>query len=66
MGYNVAKQQNVAPFEIVMVAFRARSIRLSDTRPLMPELLDLLPTLRPGTLRLCLRAMVLCTNVAYA
>jgi hypothetical protein len=34
---------------IAVVALRAKSNRLGDTRPLMPALLALLPNIKPGT-----------------
>lgn len=52
MDSEMAHQQNIARFQIAVVALRAPSNRLSDTLPLMPGLLSLLPSLRPGTLTL--------------
>lgn len=43
-------QQNLARFRIAIIALRARSNRLADTRPLMPKVLAVLPTVQPGTL----------------
>jgi hypothetical protein len=45
-------QQSIGKYNIAVVALRARSNRLADTRPLMAELLKLLPNLRPGTVTL--------------
>lgn len=42
-------QQNIAGRAIAIVALRANSNRLADTRPLMPQLIALLPQLEPGT-----------------
>ena len=50
MDGNMVHQQNIALQGIAVVALRARSNRLADTRPLMPSLLTLLSDLKPGTL----------------
>lgn len=50
MDGNMVHQQNIAGQGIAVVALRARSNRLADTRPLMPSLLTLLSDLKPGTL----------------
>lgn len=50
MDGNIAFQQNYASLPLRIVALRAPSNRLSDTEPLMPAALALLPTLVPGTL----------------
>ena len=42
-------QQNIGRYAIAVVALRARSNRLADTRPLMPALLALLPQVKAGT-----------------
>ncbi len=42
-------QQNIARYAIAIVALRAKSNRLDDTRPLMNPLLALLPKVEPGT-----------------
>ena len=44
MDTNMVHQQNIG-----VVALRARSNRLADTRPMMPALLDLMPQLKAGT-----------------
>ena len=49
MDSNMVHQQNLARFAIAVIALRARSNRLDDTRPLMKELLALLPNSKPGT-----------------
>jgi hypothetical protein len=46
---NMIHQQNLTRFRIAIVTLRARN-RLADTRPLMPKVLAILPTLQPGTL----------------
>ena len=42
-------QQNVAKYPEAVIALRALSNRLADTRPLMPALLTLLPKADSGT-----------------
>jgi hypothetical protein len=41
--------QNIGGYTIAVIALRARSNRLADTRPLMPALLSLLPRLQRAT-----------------
>jgi len=48
MDSAMVSQQNLARIRIAIVALRAPSNRLEDTRPLMPKVLALLPTLKPG------------------
>ena len=48
MDGSMASQQNRSKIKIAIVALRAPSNRLEDTSPLMPKVLALLPTLRPG------------------
>ena len=50
MDSNMVHQQRLEDFEIAVIALRARSNRLADTRPLMPKVLSILSTLKPGTL----------------
>lgn len=50
MDSHIAHQQNLARFNIAVIALRARSNRLADTRPLMPQVLLALPQVKPGTL----------------
>lgn len=45
---NLSFQQNLPQFTIVVVVLKAESIRLVHTRPLMPKVLALLPSLTPG------------------
>ncbi len=47
---NLSFQQNLPRFAIAVVVLKAASIRLVDTRPLMPKVLALLPALKPGQL----------------
>ena len=48
MDGSMASQQNLAKIKLAIVALRAPSNRLADTNPLMPEVLALLPALKPG------------------
>jgi len=48
MDNNMVHQQNLAKYPIAVVALRAASNRLADTRPLMPALLELLPHIKSG------------------
>ena len=48
MDGSMASQQNLAKLNLRIVALRAPSNRLQDTLPLMPNVLALLPTLKPG------------------
>lgn len=50
MDSNMVHQQNLARFHVAVIALKARSNRLADTRPLMPKVLAILPTVQPGTL----------------
>ena len=50
MDGNMLHQQNMARHPLAVVALRAATNRLQDTRPLMPSLVALLPQLKPGTL----------------
>ena len=45
---NLSFQQNLPQFSIGVVVLKAASIRLVHTRPLMPKVLALMPTLKPG------------------
>jgi hypothetical protein len=46
----LSTQQNLAAFTIPLVLIRARTNRLDDIRPLVPELLDALQRVRAGVL----------------
>lgn len=48
---NLSFQQNKTHFSIAVVVLRARSTELHATLPLMPLVLELLPTLSPGGVR---------------
>jgi predicted nuclease of predicted toxin-antitoxin system len=50
MDSSMMHQQNLARFRVAVIALRARSNRLAETRPLMPKVLDILPNVQPGTL----------------
>ena len=49
MDSNMVHQQNIGQYAISVVALRAQSNRLANTRPLMPALLALLPNIKPAT-----------------
>ena len=49
MDANLSFQQHFAGSQIAVVVLKAASNRLADTRSLMPKVLELLPTLSPGT-----------------
>ena len=46
---NLSSQQNLSAFKIAVVVLRAKTNRLADIRPLVPDLLAVLPGLKPGT-----------------
>ena len=50
MDSNMDHQQNLAKFRIAIIVLKAASNRLADTLPLMPKVLAILPTAKPGTL----------------
>jgi hypothetical protein len=45
---NLSFQQNLPQFSISVVVLKAESIRLIHTRPLMPKVVALIPSLKPG------------------
>lgn len=49
MDSNMARQQKLTNYQIAVIALRARSNRLADTRPLMPKVLTALSGVRSGT-----------------
>ena len=49
MDSSMVHQQKIERYAIAVVALRAASNRLADTRPLMPALLGLLSQIEPGT-----------------
>jgi len=50
MDSNMLHQQNLSKYRIAVIALEAPSNRLGDTRPLMPKVLAVLHTVKPGTL----------------
>lgn len=48
MDKGIYHQQNLTNMRLVLVALRAKTNRLADTRPLMPDLLNLLAEAKPG------------------
>lgn len=50
MDSNMRHQQDMTRFRIALIALRARSNRIDDTRPLMRQVLAELPRIKPGTL----------------
>ncbi len=50
MDGSMVHQRNLARYRIAVIALRAASNRLADTRPLMPDVLAALPSTKPGTL----------------
>lgn len=46
---NLSFQQNLPAFAIAVIVLRARTNRLSDLQPLVPDLLASIPTAKPGT-----------------
>ncbi len=54
MDTNLPHQQDLRKFKIAVVALRAPSNRLADTRRLMPKVLKVLHSVRPGTLTVIL------------
>ena len=49
MDGSMPHQQNLARFKIAVIALKAPSNRLADTRPLMPKVLAAITTAQPGT-----------------
>jgi hypothetical protein len=49
MDSNMMREQNLSRFHIAVIALKARSNRLADTRPLMSKVLAILSTIQPGT-----------------
>jgi hypothetical protein len=45
---NLSYQQNVPAFAVAVIVLRAKSNRLADLLPLVPELLASIPTAKPG------------------
>lgn len=51
MDKGIYHQQNLTGLSLAVVALRAKTNRLADTRPLMPALLSLLLNIQPGEFR---------------
>jgi len=49
MDSNMVREQSIAEHAIAVIALRAGSNRLADTRPLMPALVAALPRVKPGS-----------------
>ncbi|MGD0537602.1 MAG: DUF5615 family PIN-like protein [Verrucomicrobiota bacterium] len=45
---NLVHQQNLGGFRLAVIVLRAPSNKIEDLVPLMPKVLALLPTLKPG------------------
>lgn len=45
---NLSFQQNLPAFSIAVIVLRAKTNRLSDLRPLVPDLLAAIPIAKPG------------------
>jgi hypothetical protein len=45
---NLSFQQNLPAFSIAVIVLRAKTNRLSDLRPLVPDMLAAIPTAKPG------------------
>jgi predicted nuclease of predicted toxin-antitoxin system len=45
MDNNTFYQSNILKLKIPIIAIKAKSNRLADTRPLMPKVLDILPSI---------------------
>lgn len=50
MDSKMGFQHNLAKYPIAVIALEARSNRLADTRPLMPKVLAVLRSVKPGTI----------------
>ncbi len=46
----LSTQQDISKFKIAVLLIRGKTNRLEDLRPLVPELLDALPTTKPSEL----------------
>ncbi len=49
---NISFQQSISRFSIAIVVLGARSNRVADLRVLIPQLLEILPTAKPGAVTL--------------
>lgn len=48
---NLQHQQNIESYDIAVLVMRAKSSKISDLQLLAPEILEALPTLTAGTVR---------------
>ena len=46
---NLVRQQNLAGLRIAVIVLRARSNKIEDLSPLVPQVLSLLTSVQPGT-----------------
>jgi hypothetical protein len=49
---NLSYQQNVSAFDVAVIVLVARSNRMDDLRPLVPQILEALVTAKAGTVTL--------------
>ena len=49
---NLVRQQSLAGFRIAVVVLRARSNKIEDLSPLVPEVVALLSALKPGQVKM--------------
>ena len=49
MDTGIIHQRDLSKYNVALIILRARSNRLADTRPLMAEVVAVLPTIKPGT-----------------
>jgi hypothetical protein len=50
MDSNMLHQQNLSKYHIAIIALKTRSNRLADTAALIPKVLTMVATAKPGTL----------------
>ena len=50
MDSNMIDQQNFSKYRIAVIVLKAASNRIEDTRPFMPQVLAVLPTVQAGKL----------------
>jgi hypothetical protein len=56
---NLIFQQNLAAYSIAVIVLRARTNRLADLKPLVPNLLHAIESGRPGTVEVISDAVTL-------
>lgn len=52
MDGNLPHQQQLQKYNIAVIALRAPSNRLADTKPLMSDVLKILPNIQPGMFKI--------------